>query len=123
MKDLFHEVAAYILELKTARSGIEEEPATKKRKLNEELQVNGKTSKAGNDATILNESWSGQVFEGISFSVPQRKKLFLEISSKRSEGIRALNPSTKETEFGIPWKEIGWTNHGLHASELYTEVY
>ena len=43
----------------------------------------------------------------VSFSVPQRKKLLLQISPKKPEGIRALNLTNKQREFGIPWKDIG----------------
>ena len=114
MKTLFQDVAAYILELKSP-SAREGGPTIKKRKLNDEAQAN---SKASSDEAILNAPWSSKSFEGVSLSVPQRKKLSLEISSKRAEGIRAVNPSTKGTEFGIPWKEIGSTQGQSHASDM-----
>ncbi len=38
--------------------------------------------------------------------VPQRKKLNLQISSNKSEGIQSINPATKQREFGIPWRDV-----------------
>ena len=72
--------------------------AAKRRKLNEETQK-GPSS--------LDGAWSSTLFESVSFSVPQRKKLSLEISAKKSEGVRAVNPATKRTEFGVPWNDAG----------------
>ena len=51
--------------------------------------------------------WFSVATVEVSFSVPQRKKLLLQISPKKVEGIRALNPTNKQREFGIPWKGIG----------------
>lgn len=73
-------------------------PAVKRRKLNEEVQ---------RGSPSLNATWSSTLFEGVSFAVPQRKKLSLEISAKKNEGLRAVNPATKLTEFGVPWNAIG----------------
>ena len=112
LQDVIEDVAAYILELRNGKSG-EDGPATKRRKLNGESQANSKGAGAGHDAATLNAPWSSKTFEGISFSVPQRKKLSLEISPNLSEGIRAVNPSTQETEFGIPWKEIGQSDNQI----------
>lgn len=61
----------------------------------------------GAEPESMNATWSSTTPIEASFSVPQRKKLLLQISSKTSEGIRALNPGTKEREFGIPWRDIG----------------
>ena len=55
----------------------------------------------------MSATWSSVPPIETSFSVPQRKKLLLQISTKPSEGIRALNPGTKAKEFGIPWRDIG----------------
>ena len=82
------------------------EPLTKKRKLDDSVtKCNTYLNGEGNSS--LEGDWESAPFKGISFSVPQRKKLSLQISTKRNEGIRALNPSTNQKEFGIPWGEIG----------------
>jgi len=88
-----------------------EEHAAKKRRLN-----GNSANRTGqglpvrsNDAEpeSMSATWSSITPIEASFSVPQRKKLLLQISPKTSEGIRALNPGTKEKEFGIPWRDIG----------------
>jgi len=99
-----------------------EEPAVKKRKLNGNNDANGTGQglpirSHGMEAESMNATWSSTTPIEASFSVPQRKKLLLQISSKTSEGIRALNPGTKEKEFGIPWRDIG----RLHDHPFYTE--
>lgn len=43
----------------------------------------------------------------ISFSVPVRKKLRLEIGSQASQGIRATNTQTGDVELQIQWRELG----------------
>ena len=68
---------------------------------------NGAPANEKDTAAFLNGSWAGKPFEGVSFAVPQRKKLVLHISPTRSEGIKAINPATSSAEFGIPWKQIG----------------
>jgi hypothetical protein len=91
-----------VLELRQQanQQGQAEPPAAKKRKLDGDILVNGQ-ARGGNDT--LKAPWSGTVLEGVSFSVPQRKKFLLEIAAK--QGVRALNPTTKELEFGVPWAE------------------
>lgn len=43
----------------------------------------------------------------ISFSIPQRKKLKLSLGRNSEKGfIRANNPTTGETEFGLPWRDV-----------------
>ncbi|KAL8741768.1 MAG: hypothetical protein Q9184_008345, partial [Pyrenodesmia sp. 2 TL-2023] len=43
----------------------------------------------------------------ISFSIPQRKKLKLSLGRNSEKGsIRADNPTTGETEFGLPWSDV-----------------
>jgi len=42
----------------------------------------------------------------MSFLVPQRKKLTLEISPRSDEGLRARNPATGAVEFGIAWGHV-----------------
>ena len=51
-------------------------------------------------------SWSGTTFDGVSFTIPQRKKFTLTVSSTASEGLSASVPGSKTPEFAIPWNEI-----------------
>jgi phosphate-selective porin len=60
---------------------------------------------AASNKTVF-AGWTGQRYEGLSFSAPQRKKLTLEISPSAQEGIRALN-GEGEAEFGIPYSHLG----------------
>ncbi|KAI4173567.1 MAG: hypothetical protein LQ348_006547 [Seirophora lacunosa] len=47
------------------------------------------------------------IITDLSFSIPLRKKLKLSLSRNPDQGsIKACNPSTNETEFGIPWRSI-----------------
>lgn len=43
--------------------------------------------------------------QDVSFAVPQRKKLTLEITAGRGY-LRARNQNTKEIEFGVPMDQI-----------------
>lgn len=83
-----------------------EERTMKKRKLNGDNDANG-TSSNGTEAESMNPTWSSATPIEATFSVPQRRKRLLQISSDTSGGIRALNPETKETEFGLSWRNIG----------------
>jgi hypothetical protein len=118
LASVFGDIAAYVQELHEYAVVGDEGAVTKRRKLNgtemnglakrpqtKEIQITGAMSSA----------WSSEPIAGISFSVPQRKKLLLQISSQKTEGIRALHPATKELEFGIPWKDIGQPRCHLHS--------
>ena len=84
--------------------------ASKKRKLNGSGDANQSTKqeyKHGNSVT--NGHWedgSYSTVKEISFSVPQRKKLTLEIGNLPTQGLRASNPSTGEPEFQIQWSNV-----------------
>ena len=115
---LFSGIAVYVLELQNQAVGNngDYDPAAKKRKLDMEVSSRVGTGTAPttgrpgpDDNSSINAEWSSTSFDAISFSVPQRKKLVLDISSKQAEGIRAKNPDTESVEFGIPWKEAGWS--------------
>lgn len=43
--------------------------------------------------------------QDISFAIPQRKKLTLEVTAGRSY-LRARNQATKAVEFGVPMDQI-----------------
>lgn len=110
MEQLFYDISTYLLPLKLSAGTGEYTQASKKRKLNE----NGDTgweikqeSKHGNG--LDNGHWENGSYseiKEISFSVPQRKKLTLEIGKLPNQGLRASNPSTGETEFQVHWSEI-----------------
>ena len=51
------------------------------------------------------EAGSYSAIREISFSIPQRKKLTLELG-KSNQGLRAINPSTGEPEFQIRWSNV-----------------
>jgi hypothetical protein len=112
LRGLFNSISEYVIELRNKSSATgAEEPAAKKRRLNGN-DANGPgqglpVRSNGAEPESMNATWSTATPIEASFSVPQRKKLLLQISSKTSEGIRALNPGTKEKEFGIPWRDIG----------------
>lgn len=109
------DIASYVRELRAAGRQAEEEPAIKKRKLNGS-EGNGITTpqppatkaeaSSGSSKDVLTASWSGSTVDGVSFVVPQRKKYTLQISPNKTEGIRALNATSKAAEFGIPWGSI-----------------
>ncbi|KAJ5947077.1 hypothetical protein N7466_000092 [Penicillium verhagenii] len=76
-------------------------PATKKRKIE-----NGQPPVTVQLAADLKDSEAPVQFyvQDVSFAIPQRKKLMLEITT--SGGLRARNQATKEIEFGIPMDRI-----------------
>lgn len=84
--------------------------SSKKRKLDasQGTEVQGKT--------FLHEDWNTKTCSSItelSFSIPQRKKLTLEIGSLKSQGVRARNPSTGAVEFGVSYQDIRKRPHLL----------
>lgn len=106
MEPLFVDIAKFI----DARSGQPAEAhangdgsSSKKRKLDasQGTEVQGKK--------FLHEDWNTKTCSPItdlSFSIPQRKKLTLEIGSLKSQGVRARNPSTGAVEFGVSYEDI-----------------
>lgn len=58
----------------------------------------------------LSDSSPTETFDSItdvSFSIPQRKKLKLELSQHAQKGsLRATNTATSSTEFGLQWQNI-----------------
>ena len=94
-----------------------EGPVTKRRKLNgndSRESENGLPNRSnGTKSETMEADWPLIPAIETSFSVPQRKKLLLQVSRDRSKGIRALNPGNRQVEFGLPWKDIGessWFN-------------
>ncbi|ORY12205.1 hypothetical protein BCR34DRAFT_304993 [Clohesyomyces aquaticus] len=102
---LFCDISTYIL---NQTSSSVPEPISKKRKLGEPHAPNGTANGVTSDADILfnagTKAWRS--YPGVSFSMPQRKKLTLELlASKRDGGIRAVGADGK-IEFGIAWKDV-----------------
>lgn len=97
-------IAEYVSELRRLVEGEDSAsgPVVKKRKLNDGAPVQENGARGS-----INGAWTADRFEGISFSVPQRKKLNLDISlNKKKEGIRAIAAGATDPEFGIPWSEV-----------------
>lgn len=110
------EIAEYIIDLKSGTASTSAQTGnspTKKRKLNGEHPTNGAgdegvLSRNGKDEGHVDSEWKNALqIPDISFSVPQRKKLSLEIGALKSEGIRAVNPKSQAVEFSVPWKDVG----------------
>lgn len=84
----------------------------KKRKLDasQGTEVQGKS--------FLYEDWHTKTCSSItdmSFSIPQRKKLTLDIGTLKTQGIRARNPSTGAVEFGVSYQDIRKRSHLLNT--------
>ena len=59
---------------------------------------------------IMFEAWkqsSWGALPDISFSIPQRKKLCMEIGLLPEQGLRARNVASDEIELAVRWKDIG----------------
>lgn len=94
------------------------EPSTKKRKIDQETSRNGIPSNMGasgnQEQTVIFEA------KDLSFQIPVRKKLNLEVARNNNiptdiYTIRARNPGTDTIEYE------GWSN-GFGNGPLYTEV-
>lgn len=71
----------------------------------------------GQGKSFLHEDWNTKSCSSIpelSFSIPQRKKLTLEIGSLKSQGVRARNPSTGAVAFGVSFQDIRKRPHLLN---------
>ncbi|MCJ1403479.1 hypothetical protein MMC11_006702 [Xylographa trunciseda] len=112
LSNLFADISNYVCELQVkAGAGLYvEEPVTKRRKLNgSESRETGNGLPNRSNGTIpktMEADWPSVPAIETSFSVPQRKKLLLQVSRNSSEGIRALNPGTRQVEFGLRWSDI-----------------
>ncbi|KAI9715961.1 MAG: hypothetical protein M1812_005595 [Candelaria pacifica] len=113
--DLFIDIAEYTTELKTRRNTVaavnsrvkdEGTPVSKKRRLEDSN---------GDDIIGLNgnsQAWrNGEIditIQDVSFTIPQRKKLTLELTTVEADGggLQARNPVSGELEFGIAWKHV-----------------
>ena len=108
VNDLFGNIARYIVELKDDSGH-----SAKRRKIETDLpERNGdhrarKVDGSGASSQEISGTWPVALnLPDISFSAPQRKKYTLQIGRRAHEGVRANQPSTGTTEFGISWKEL-----------------
>ncbi|MCJ1388832.1 hypothetical protein MMC18_001682 [Xylographa bjoerkii] len=112
LSNLFTDISKYVCELRVeAGADVHTEgPDTKRRKLN----VNNSRERGdglpdrsnGTSSENMEADWPLVPAIETSFSVPQRKKLLLQVSRNSSEGIRALNPGNRQVEFGLRWRDI-----------------
>lgn len=95
LAELFHDITTYIeqstlLLQSPTKSRKDEEPKSKKRKL-----------------SPLSSTETFDSITDVSFSIPQRKKLKLELSHPfQRDSLRATNPTTNSTEFSLQWENI-----------------
>lgn len=75
----------------------------KKRKLEVSLRA-GVQGQEPSHQTWRRGSYS--TVNDLSFSIPQRKKLSLEIGHLETQGLRARNPASGDIEFELSWKDI-----------------
>ena len=116
LEPLMTDIASYVASLQAGSKGEGAVPESdfgaegsqsKKRKLDD--LKNGKTKSPGESThTNLNGLWKSPIqFSDISFTIPQRKKMTLEIGTSKTEGVRAVNGATKELEGGVSYSKIG----------------
>ena len=84
--------------------------ASKKRKLNGDGDTSQEPKQERPDGNgISNGPWRKESYceiKEISFFVPQRKKLTLELGNLPDQGLRASNPSTGKPEFQVQWSDV-----------------
>ncbi|KAJ0420655.1 histone chaperone rtt106 [Aspergillus carlsbadensis] len=111
---LFEDIARYTSSLRTRNANIappvqvpvHDGPAAKKRKIE-----NGATAAAGVDGgvqSLADLKTHGELqfyMQDVSFAIPQRKKLMLEITAGK-KFLRARNQASKVVEFGVPLDRI-----------------
>ncbi|KAL4741705.1 histone chaperone rtt106 [Aspergillus similis] len=107
---LFEDIARYTSSLRTRNANsvqpvqvVRDEPAAKKRKIE-----NGTESGTGGaqSAVDLKTHKALQFYmQDVSFAMPQRKKLTLEITAG-NRYLRARNQTSKEVEFGVPLDRV-----------------
>ncbi|KAL9032650.1 MAG: hypothetical protein Q9214_007876, partial [Letrouitia sp. 1 TL-2023] len=94
---LFSSISTYIQDLKSQNPSsypITSQPPLKKRK----LSFSSPSSATDEKADSISD---------LSFSIPQRKKLRLDLSRSSATGVlKAINTSTLDPEFGIPYSAI-----------------
>lgn len=105
---LFEDLARYTssLQARTASTTLPivppptDGPAAKKRKIQ-----NGSSGETAQASVNLKDAPTQFYVQDISFSMPQRKKLTLEVTAGHRY-LRARNQATKEVEFGVSMDQI-----------------
>ncbi|KAL4756432.1 putative negative regulator of DNA transposition (Rtt106) [Aspergillus foveolatus] len=107
---LFEDIARYTSSLRTRNANsvqpiqvIPDEPVAKKRKL--ENGTDYGTGGAQSLADLKTHKALQFYMQDVSFAMPQRKKLTLEITAG-NEYLRARNQTSKEVEFGVPLDRV-----------------
>lgn len=106
IEELFIDLAEFVLQIRDASyaNGDVQNPS-KKRKLHA-----SQGTAAGDSADrAMFEAWkqgSWGAIPDVSFSIPQRKKLRMEIGLLPEQGLRARNTASDEIEFAVGWKDI-----------------
>lgn len=106
IEELFIDLAEFIVQNRDVNhANGDAQNLSKKRKLNA-----SQGAAAGDSAEkTMFEAWkqsSWGALPDISFSIPQRKKLRLEIGFLPEQGLRARNTASDEIEFAVHWKDI-----------------
>lgn len=89
---------------------------SKKRKLEVSLRA-GVQGQVPSHQTWRSGSYS--TINDLSFSIPQRKKLSLDIGHLENQGLRARNPASGDIEFELSWKDI---RKSLSSCVLYIAI-
>ncbi|RDW57440.1 putative negative regulator of DNA transposition (Rtt106) [Aspergillus mulundensis] len=105
---LFEDIARYTCGLRTRNANpvqpiqiLQDEPVAKKRKLE-----NGTGAGSTQSLVDLKTHNALQFYmQDVSFAMPQRKKLTLEVTAG-NKYLRARNQASKEVEFGVPLNKI-----------------
>ncbi|KAL5042267.1 histone chaperone rtt106 [Aspergillus fruticulosus] len=107
---LFEDIARYISSLRTRNADfvqptqvVHHEPPAKKRKL--EDGTGSGASGAQSLADMKTHKALQFYMQDVSFAMPQRKKLTLEVTAG-NKYLRARNQTSKEVEFGVPLDRI-----------------
>lgn len=109
LRHLIVELKANIrLQTTTTTINRAETPSRKRNSEDEDLPNGhvGKKPRVAVSKSSIGSSWKGTRFEGVSFTVPQRKKLSLTISSSKNEGLIASGSGVDTPEFGVPWSQV-----------------
>lgn len=108
---LFQDIAQYTSRLLQSKSQqqlaqpVSDEPAIKKRKLEGNNGISSSAPSTTSVHDLKADSPLQFYVQDVSFAVPQRKKLTLEMTAAGGY-LRARNQTSKEIEFGIPVKDI-----------------
>ncbi|KAF1995064.1 Rtt106-domain-containing protein [Amniculicola lignicola CBS 123094] len=100
---LFRDISTYILN-QTSQSTTE--PASKKRKIEDSNGAQNGATSGGLGSLVNPAAKAWRTYTGVSFSIPQRKKLTLELlDNKKDGGIRGVG-ADGNIEFSIAWKDV-----------------